>query len=155
MKYWIGQGLKLGGLVVGAFFLLFSPVLVGWIAKSMGSDFDTGLRAAAIIYSWPVISGVSIMVALVLFRVPLRNLIGRIQSVKGGSLELYARAEPSGGEEQRRVFLDRIDRWIADAGNRSRLNAWAHTRRRGSLTFILNSATVSEVEEIIKTFEIP
>jgi hypothetical protein len=57
------------------------------IAKRFGAEYELGLKVAQLVYSWPMVTGVCIVVFLVTFRNPLNTLIRGQWRLKAGGVE--------------------------------------------------------------------
>jgi hypothetical protein len=79
--------LRLLGCLCLALALLIAPLALVVIAKQFGADYELGLKVAQLVYSWPVVTGVCIVVFLMTFRNPLSTLICGQWRIKAGSVE--------------------------------------------------------------------
>lgn len=159
MRPILRRSLVLGLSVIGVLsvwvLVLLSPLGLSWVSTRLVEGGDLGMDAARLVYSWPVMTGACIILTLLLFRVPLTDLIDRIESIKGAGLELQARAAPTLEDAGHRELLERVERWSEQDDHWEKLGKWARLRGRGSATLWSNAAAAAELEEIIKTLKIP
>jgi hypothetical protein len=73
--------------VVAVLFLLAAPLGLAGLGKIMGADFELGFEGAKLVYSWPVVTGICIIVFLLGFRQPLGGLTRGVRRVKAGGVE--------------------------------------------------------------------
>lgn len=137
-------------VVVIVALVLLSPLAICWVAGKMDYSVATGLEVARLVYSWPTVVGVSVVLALGLFRTPLAGLIERVELFKGGPVEFRAPVPDSIDSKAHRDLLGRIEVWLDQEDHWGVLSSWAERKGESSATVWLNSAGIPELQELVE-----
>jgi len=115
----VGSLLRFIVLVLVVGLILFGPLAVAAVARRMGSTHELGIEAARLVYGWPVIVGVCVIVFLVTFRSPLHAFLRGVRRLKAGGVEMETeqQALPTTDLDPRKGEVT-WEKWFLDLGSK-------------------------------------
>ncbi len=99
--------------------IMVGPLTLALLGRWFGIGPDIGIEAAKLVYAWPVVAGICVVVGVVIFRSPLSQLIGGMRRIKAAGLEFEAeqQALPTTARDPRKGDIS-WEEWFFDLGKR-------------------------------------